>query len=120
LPGGRIDDQNGLVLDLQSFMAALNNAAIPDTISLTLPPKPALPPRAAALEHKRQDRLTPLGRLAGLAIAALSLAGFSQRSFPANRHGAAPRTAKMASDHRQRWRGLATALTCYTALKWIT
>jgi hypothetical protein len=25
LPGGRIDDQTGLVLDLQSFMAALNN-----------------------------------------------------------------------------------------------
>jgi hypothetical protein len=98
LPGGRIDDQTGLVLDLQSFMAAFNNATIPDTISLTLPPKPALHPSAAALEHKRHDRLTPLGRLVGLAIAALSLAGFSQRSFPANRHGAAPRTAKMASD----------------------
>lgn len=82
LPGGRIDDQTGLVLDLQSFMASLNNAAIPDTISLTLPPKPALPPSAAALEYKRQERLTPLWRLAGLAIAAFSLAGFSQRGFP--------------------------------------
>jgi hypothetical protein len=94
----------------KSFMAALNNAVIPDRISLTLPPTPALPPSAAALEHKRQDRLTPLGRLADLAIAAPSLAGFSQRSFPANRHGAAPRTAKMASDHRQRWRGLCDRL----------
>ncbi|WEJ12926.1 hypothetical protein [Sinorhizobium prairiense] len=120
LPGGRIDDQTGLVLDLQWFMAAFNNAAIPDTISLTLPPNPALPPSTAALEHKRQDRLTPLGRLADLAIAALSLAGFSQRSSLSIRHLAAPRTAKMASDHRQRWRGLATALTCYPALKRIT
>lgn len=101
-------------------MAALNNAVIPDTISLTLPPNPALLPGAAALEHKGQDRLTPLGRQADLSIAALFLAGFSQRSFPANRHGAAPRTAKMASDHRQRWRGLATALTCYPALRRIT
>jgi hypothetical protein len=38
-----------LVLDLQSFMAAFNNAVIPDTISLTLPPNPALLPGAAAL-----------------------------------------------------------------------
>ncbi|MFC0807460.1 hypothetical protein ACFHWW_18640 [Ensifer sp. P24N7] len=81
----------------KSFMAALNNAVIPDKISLTLPPKPALPPSAAALEHKRQDRLTPLGRLADLAIDALSLAGFSHRSFPANRHGAAPQRRWLAT-----------------------
>ncbi len=86
LPGGRIDDQTGLVLDLQLFMAALNNAVVPDTISLTLPPNPALPPSAAALEHKGQDRLTAWG-VWRVSLLPRSLAGFSQRSFSANRHG---------------------------------
>jgi DNA-binding helix-hairpin-helix protein with protein kinase domain/predicted RNA-binding Zn-ribbon protein involved in translation (DUF1610 family) len=83
LPNGRIDDQTGLVLDLQSFIASLTNAGIPDTISLTLPPvKSNLAPSVAALEFIRQKRLRPLWQMAGLAIAGLSLAGLSQRGFP--------------------------------------
>ncbi len=83
IPGGRVDDQTGLVLDLQAFLASIAAANIPDSISINLPtvnPKPA--PSDAVKEIERQRRTHPFVQLMGVGIGAFSLYALAFPSIP--------------------------------------
>lgn len=59
LPGGRIDDQTGLVLDLQIVHGGAQQCCDPGHDLARASVESRSSPSAAALEHK--DRLTPWG-----------------------------------------------------------
>jgi DNA-binding helix-hairpin-helix protein with protein kinase domain len=80
LPKGKIDEKSGLVLDVQTLLAAVTGVAIPASIKIPLPqvPTPATPSDDARTARRRQ-RLAPLQRVIGFGTmigAAIMFFGF--------------------------------------------
>lgn len=79
----KVDEIKGWVIDVAALMAAVNNSAIPSTISLPLPAiNHSLPPSAEAVQERNGRRFMPLARLAGVGIALLGLATMTGKHPP--------------------------------------
>lgn len=70
----KVNDTKGWVIDVAALLAAVNNCAIPTSVSIGLPPiDHSLAPSAAAVKQQSSQWSSPLVRIAGLGIAAFGV-----------------------------------------------
>ncbi|MER9910899.1 topoisomerase DNA-binding C4 zinc finger domain-containing protein [Mesorhizobium sp. M0050] len=76
LPNGRVDEKQGLVLDVQALLTAVNGIPIPTAISVPVPITPYIAQAGQpAIDAKRRQRVAPIQR--GLGVAAILAAGIA-------------------------------------------